>query len=198
MGWYLPRQKRSSESLVNLRGIKRNKHSETKWKLLNISNSGIWLVSSHNLCLIQEQIKFSLFVCQSGYHDAGKLVHGSRLKSHKQKTSFVKYKFWPADLNTATVPLLVHVGSFAPSITGVFVGRPVSSGSQDRDERTVIFYDPDSVLNFEYSVQPSSKKFKEYKVQVQSKSKKFTKYSFFTIKMPWFSSINTVRIRSWS
>jgi len=43
-----------------------------------------------------------------------------------------------------------------------------------RDDRTVIFCDPDPVLNFENSVQvqPLSMKFKKLQIQVHMKSKK--------------------------
>jgi len=58
-----------------------------------------------------------------------------------------------------------------------------------RDERTVIFCDPDPVLTFQNSVQiqPQSKLFFQLKVQVQK-----------NIKIQLFFSINSVQIRSWS
>jgi len=69
-----------------------------------------------------------------------------------------------------------------------------------RDERTVIFCDPDPVLYFKNSVQvqPQPKIFFKCTVEVQMKSKIFEKCSLFTTKMPHFFSINSVQVRSGS
>ena len=49
---------------------------------------------------------------------------------------------------------------------------------ESKAERTVIFYDPDPVLNFFKSVQvqPESKDLFKFKVQVQIQSKRFLSY----------------------
>jgi len=63
-----------------------------------------------------------------------------------------------------------------------------SSSQPTRDERIVIFCDPEPELIFLNSVraQPQSKIFFKCEVQVQMKSKKFEKSSLFTTKMPHF------------